>query len=692
MLQVLVLGENGQIIKDCDREDLKDLVPHESVHWDDINDTDDLIILNSNLKLTSGWVQILFQEAYSFAGIGTVSPMLLQDFIHFAEDKSAHYGEVTMEQWCDIIKSSAVENDVSVGWNLFDCVYIKKEVLSDVGIPTKEIVTDKNKAKRWFLSATQFGWSNKVAITAIAYGDLQYGKNDDYYARINSDMRRIFEHLWKGVDLYFELHFDNDRVNILHYLLADFQEGRENNVGGTQFHVSDLVEYQKYRYNVFVLARDGEYLRLTEYVDDDQKQFDFWVGSAQENVVFYDKRHEDLYKNILKFLDIQIVHIHHIMWMTLDIFYVAHSYHIPIILSIHDYYFVCPVLKMINLENQLCTKGVCENHCEQCLKSNKNIIDGKSYIRKWRKECGKAMDMCAKIIFPSNNTLQAVQEFYPQIDGKSRVIEHGLRLPKEPINLNYNHEKLHVAFIGGISDVKGGSVIYDLIRKDTARFEWYVMGGIAYTDLALLEQKNLTKTGWYKRYEIYELLKEYEIDIVCILSIVAETFCYTLSEAAAMRIPVIAKRVGALGDRAEKMHCGWVVPRDADAGEIYSLLCRLDSNRAEYYSVRENMRKISNKNIDEMGKEYDDVYGTGQLTDRKVQQLGKMLQYEPSCKDADADNIKYYMQERTRLLEAEKELSTIKNLYLVQVILKLYALDSPFWRKVKNFIRRRIKV
>lgn len=689
MLQILTLDNNGQKIYSDRNSSFGENIEHKTVAWDSIDEKCDLVILNSGLEVTEGWIEALTQGASSYINVGTVSPMTLQDFRKSAEDKFVEYNSRrTISEWGEILQACALEICHDVEWNLFDCVYIKSEVLCDVGIPTQEIVSDENKAKKWFLTVSQLGWLNVMVTSAMISDDLQYGEESDYYSlRARDEMLKAIEDLWKCIDLYFSLHFDNNRTNILHYSFADFQEGMAYNVGGTQLHISDMVEYQKNKYNVFVLARDGEYLRLTEYVNNDKKQFDFWVGAVKDNSIFFDKIHEELYKKILKVFDIRLIHIHHTMWMPLSIYYVANLYHIPIFLTFHDYYYCCPFIKMINLDNKLCTKQTCESDCKECLEKRKNVVDGIAYITKWHKECGKVIDLCSQVIFPSNRALEVIREFYPQVIDKAIVIEHGVRLPEVMHNINYKHDKLRVAFIGDISNYKGGFEIYNLIQRDRSQFEWYIMGGIGYPDLVDFEQENLTKTGWYKHYEIYDLLKLHEIDIVCILSIFEETFCYTLSEAIAMGIPVIVKRVGALGDRTEKMQCGWVIPRDADADEIYALLCKINNNREEYNLMKDKINSLYNRNIEDMGKEYDEVY---QLihAKRRIQKLQLMLGYVHSNKEEFEDNSEYRLEDISRLEEAEKELNHVKSLYLVQLVLKIYRLDNPFWQRIKRIAKR----
>ena len=55
------------------------------------------------------------------------------------------------------------------------------------------------------------------------------------------------------------------KKNILYVLHADFCKDAANNRGGTQFHVKNLVDQLKDVYNIYVLARDDEYVRFTDY-------------------------------------------------------------------------------------------------------------------------------------------------------------------------------------------------------------------------------------------------------------------------------------------------------------------------------------------------------------------------------------------------------------------------------------------
>ncbi len=95
------------------------------------------------------------------------------------------------------------------------------------------------------------------------------------------------------------------------------------------------------------------------------------------------------------------------------------------------------------------------------------------------------------------------------------------------------------------------------------------------TNYHCLIKKKLHKTGLYEREELPGLLDRYCIDIVCILPILSETYCYTLSEAVARGIPVIATDIGALGDRVKSMNCGWLVSPQNTYTETLDIIKRI---------------------------------------------------------------------------------------------------------------------
>lgn len=680
-IQIYFINKNPQLQRTIETVCGKNTDAYTLLETGELDDKNDAIIVSGIAELTNRWIFHLISCAESYVNVGTVSPLTKRELELELKGKSpvalATAFEVCGEQLYPEVK-----------YNLFDCVYIKKEVFDEAGVPSTEEMLNSDKSRTWFKRAAQMGWKHRICTQALFINGFLYPPTNSIYTeRIDFLFTEILQKVQKNLQLYMEMNLDNGKKNVLHFLLADFQEGTQNNVGGTQFHVSDLVLYEKNVYNVFVLARDGELLRLTEYSGDITKVFTFYIGKIPEYNVFFDEAHEKLYDYILAVLRIDLVHVHHTMWMPLNIYYSANKLRIPIALSIHDYYYACPVLKMLDMDGQSCSRESCRENCDVCLKNNKNIDNGGRYLKKWYKEHSRAISLCRQIIFPSEHARNVLSNYYPIIKEKSTVIEHGIVLPVEKSSGNFAHDRLRVAFIGGISDVKGGPIIYDLITQDKKTFDWYLMGGIAYLKLYHLEQENLTKTGWYKRYEIYDLLRMYEIDLVCILSTVEETYCYTLSEAVAAGIPVVATNVGALGQRMQRLQCGWIIPKTATAKDILSLLFRIKEYPSEYHAKYEKTIAAPIKDLEEMGKEYDELYSKimSKILYLPVENMSFLRESFYSGTDKNDVELRS-KEEQAQLLADQRELNELKNSLLVKCALELRKVRIPGKEKIKERI------
>ena len=405
---------------------------------------------------------------------------------------------------------------------------------------------------------------------------------------------------------------NNEKKNLLYYLLADFQDDAWNHMGGTQLHVKDLTNGFSEEYNIVVMARDNEFIRVTYYCNQEKFVFKFFVGTVEKYQKFYDPKRAELLSQILTAFAIDIVHVHHMLWMTLDIFSEAEKLGIPIIYTAHDYYSICPVLTMVNMQESVCTETLSKEECTECLSCRKGISKDIKYIDLWREEFSYGLQKCEKIIAPSKSVRNALIRYYPLLEDKIQVINHGIVLPDKKNRKEsgtIQGEKLRIAFIGDIGKNKGAELIYGLIKKgNPKKFEWYLIGGVADEKLYHLHQKNLKKHGWYRKEDLSFILKEYQIDIVCILSKVPETFSYTFSEAMACQIPLLVTDIGALGERIQEYNVGWKVSNHARYMDVLELLESIIDNPKEYEEKWETLSNLKNISIEDMLNEYRKLY------------------------------------------------------------------------------------
>ena len=176
------------------------------------------------------------------------------------------------------------------------------------------------------------------------------------------------------------------------------------------------------------------------------------------------------------------------------------------------------------------------------------------------------------------------------------MIPHGVQVMKraEKANGESTHS-LHIAFIGGISKEKGSLASYQLIKNGPNDVQWYLFGVWGYNELSMLEKKNYTKTGLYEREELPGLMAQYQIDLVCILPIWPETYCYTLSEAIMCGVPSIVTDIGALGERMRELNCGWLVSVEHAYEEALEIIERIHDKNEEYQEKLNTARSLQVK-------------------------------------------------------------------------------------------------
>ncbi len=102
----------------------------------------------------------------------------------------------------------------------------------------------------------------------------------------------------------------------------------------------------------------------------------------------------------------------------------------------------------------------------------------------------------------------------------------------------------------------------------------------------------------YKRQELASILTEIGPDFAALLSVVPETFSYTLSELQQMQIPVIATRVGSFPNRIEHGNTGWLV--DAEPQALIRQVADLCESPQQIEAVRANLPGSSANTLEGM--------------------------------------------------------------------------------------------
>ena len=397
--------------------------------------------------------------------------------------------------------------------------------------------------------------------------------------------------------------------------------------GGTFHTTLDLIKNLDKSYDILVLGAESDSLRLYNFSNGDldlikkysrnfklrksskdtSTQINKW--SAKE---FHNSWATYVYFEILTKYDIDIIHIMHLINHSFDLPQVADKLNIPVILSIHDYYFLCPFYTLINENNQYCEA--------KCNKNNKNCylpwdiledINSKEIIPKWRENVLKMFKFIDYFIAPSEIIKKLFFSVYKNRKiintNNFKIIEHGRNFPeitKTYYEIPSKEKPIKILCPANNLDmIKGINVIKNIKNQDVENLiEFHFLGNC---------NENLSEYGTihgrYERDEFYKKIYEIKPSFIGIFSIGPESFCHTLTESWSCNIPVIGSNIGVVNERIIKNNGGWIVDIN-DSKKAYDSIINISKNLDGYKKMVENLKKIKFKNIHEMVNEYIEIY------------------------------------------------------------------------------------
>lgn len=468
----------------------------------------------------------------------------------------------------------------------------------------------------------------------------------------NSNMDPLLHYLFFGFKegkrpnkdfdaLFYKFHYDDVNINPLaHYALYGLADNRQikpqndltqfkkthkrilyilhekiGTIGGTGFTNLDIIENLDDNYESFILTSTGSELELWIYDNNSlekiyHKEINFSndfskIDEDNKNTIisdnfenqFYNSQLATIYEEILDKLEIDIIHINHLLNHSFDLIEIAIEDNIPYLVSVHDFYYICPAIHLIN-ENY----HYCNLECKNCESFNIDLKENTSKILDiWRNKYEKLLKNSKINIAPSISAVKYYEQVYKNLDN-FKVIEHGRDLDKESNNFTLPSKKpIKIVFPGHISQHKGSLIIPEIKKLDNNnQLEFHFVG----TTIPNLKKYGI-EHGRYERKDFNNIISQIKPSFIAILSLCPETYSHTLTEAISAGIPVIASDLGALKERLEKYNVGWCV-NPQNPLDIYNLF--LNISKDSYMEKIEAIAKVEFKSKKEMVNQYMDVY------------------------------------------------------------------------------------
>lgn len=256
--------------------------------------------------------------------------------------------------------------------------------------------------------------------------------------------------------------------------------------------------------------------------------------------------------NVITTHAIEVIHVRHLINQPLTtVPTVAKLLGVPMILSTHDFYYICPTVHLLD-QNAVFCGGVCTPGEGPCTLPSRFVSGAPNlkhdWIDEWRIRAGSVLEASRHVIATTRSASSLYAANYPRFAEKLRLIEHGRDLSMDWAALRHGRERrpgpLRIACPAKWALHKGTEYLKVATALTGGAVEWHMLGG----ESDFLGD-GAVNHGPYARGELREILDQIDPDFVGLFSIWPETYSHTLTEAWALGIPVLATDLGAVADR-----------------------------------------------------------------------------------------------------------------------------------------------
>lgn len=587
----------------------------------------DVILLNSDTIVTSGWLEKIRRCAASDPHIGTITPFSnnaeICSFPNFCRDNPLPPG-MSAEDVNRAMERAAVPLYPDIPTGVGFCMFIRRALLDKIGLFDAETFgLGYGEENDFCMRAVQAGYRNVLCDDtfilhvgsssfdnkkgALAQQNMQrlVAKHPNYLKEVTSfiaadPLKPIRDMAYSSLNLQGEA---GRRPGVLHVL-----HGRK---GGTENHIRHLMAAGQGQLRQYLLATFDD-----EWVLED---------ANGERLVIYHLKHEQdelwgaLLESLCAAFNIHVCHVHHLAGCRLGLLEAFAALSVPYGFTVHDFYLACPTINLLGPDGDYCGAQTDLERCRLCLAAQPDFagID----IAAWREAHRKFLERAAFVIAPSEWAGSTMKRYFPRDD--VAVIPHGSGHEGEvhedtlcSVLLMPDDGKENIGVLGAIGPVKGARRLEKLVQRTRERnlpLRWVVVGYLdrqfqAHQD----KDKVLTVHGHYDSRDVGALLDHYRIRMVAFPSAGPETYCYTLTEAWQAGRPALVPPIGALGERVSAAGAGWLMEDWQDEDRILDQILSIlrPEHRADLDRAMQAARAVPLFPLARMAEDTERMYGS----------------------------------------------------------------------------------
>lgn len=599
----------------------------------DLAGTNDVVFLNSDARVTPRWLEGLKAALSTDAKIATVTPM---------SDRAGAFSAPNIGNENDL-PEGVREEDYAIAFrrrsfgfyptvptgNGF-CLYVRRKCIDDIGpLDAEAFPRGYGEENDFCMRARAAGWRNVIDDRTYIFHDRNksFGEaKTDLMAAGRKIVDKRFPDYKKSTSIFTK----SVQINLARFRARMALKDVEAKVlprglfvistltGGTPQTNRDLMLAVNYEIEPWLLHCDSRVISLYKIHPDrdDELIEQYFLNEQIDPLTHVSAEYDQVIASWMTNFDFELVHIRHLAWHSLNLPKLAKKAGARVIKSFHDYYAVCPTVKLLDNDRKFCG-GQCTLTCGECppelwekdsfpyLKDN--------WVHTWRRRFSEAVKHCDAYITTHQSAKNIILEQLDIEAEKFHVIPHGRDFENfYQLSAPFKDgDVLRILVPGNINEAKGSEIIANILTQDKkGLLEFHILGRVS-ASLNQFKHPRLIIHGEYKREDFAEHVKKIKPHIGAVLSIWNETWCHTLTELWSVGLPVVVTEYQTLSQRVTESGAGWVLESTDLLGayELFTGIVPRDIvNKRQQILLKTAFEKIANNTNHKMAENYLRVY------------------------------------------------------------------------------------
>jgi O-antigen biosynthesis protein len=545
----------------------------------------DVVLLNSDCVVTSGWLEKMRRCAGSDPRIGTITPFSnnaeICSFPSFCQDNPPPEDPELINRALEL---AAVPLYPDIPTAVGFCMFVRRELIRDIGVFDPVFGRGYGEENDFSMRASTAGYRNVLCddTFVVHLGSRSFGSHRQ--AMVEQNLVKVLAKHPDYMKIVREF-IEKDPIGPIRSM-GRSQVARLANPGnpgvlhvvhprggGTEKYVQELMSASGGDYRHYLLRILGDRWQLVDANGVSPSSYECLRQDGASQGAWL--------RSLCSWLHIELAHVHSLVGSGDDLLRILEQASMPYCYSVHDMYLACPTVYLIDSEGEYCNATTDNAVCRRCLSGIDGLAD--TDIVQWRARYRAFLEKASKVFAPSQWARDTLAKYYPGIDisiappWPDLVDNESARGTPSAFDLP-NDECRHIGVLGAIGPEKGARHLDTLVARIRERRLPLRMIVVGYTDRdhrCQSDDKVLTVHGPYRREEIEALLDHYRIALIVFPTIWPETFSYTLSEGWLAGRPALVPPTGALQERVLATGAGWIMNEWPKADSILDQLLQL---------------------------------------------------------------------------------------------------------------------